>query len=161
MGPALHVPAPPCLSLENQLPLHREESDPQANPPQSPGDGEGQAVGMESPVEEQAHPCEEQTGEEGGGLLLPTPAAPCVSKIHQKISTRIQTVPAFLTIINIPGKRYAQLAPICQGLGLMGSIPGDSGPISPLWGVGIGILGDGLTSLSSADNRAEESHRQK
>lgn len=58
---------PPCLSLENQLPLHREESGRQANPPQSPGDGEGQTVGMGSPVEEQAHPCEEQTGEEGGG----------------------------------------------------------------------------------------------
>lgn len=106
-------------------------------------------------------PVKNRQARKEGGLLLPTPAAPCVSKMHQKISTRIQTVPAFLTIINIPGKRYAQLAPICQGLGLMGSIPGDSGPISPLWGVGIGILGDGLTSLSSADNRAEESHKQK
>lgn len=81
--------------------------------------------------------------------------------MHQKIPTRIQTAPAFLTVISIPGKRCAQLAPICQGLGLVGSVLGDSGPISPLWGVGIGVPGDSLTSLSSADNSAEESHRQK
>lgn len=78
-----------------------------------------------------------------------------LSKMHQKFPPASRLCPAFLTVINIPGKRYAQLAPICQGFGLVGSVPGDSGPVSPLWGVGIGIPGDRLTSLSSADSSAE------
>lgn len=154
-----HIPAPHCLSLGNQHPLRRAEPDPQANLRQSPGDAEGQTVGMGTPVEEQVRPCEGQARARAvarkGVCSSPTPAASRLSKMHQKFPPASRLCPAFLTVINIPGKRYAQLAPICQGFGLVGSVPGDSGPVSPLWGVGIGIPGDRLTSLSSADSSAE------